>query len=68
MKDRVLICIQCEKKFVFSVVEQEYFISMGFDEPKRCPLCRKNKSKAANLKGTRRNNDKKKYFRRKYEN
>jgi NAD-dependent SIR2 family protein deacetylase len=45
MKDKSIICIQCENPFVFSVSEQERFIASGFAIPKRCPECRKKKLK-----------------------
>jgi hypothetical protein len=68
MKDKIITCIQCESPFVFSVSEQKHFMAVGFGEPKRCPACRKNKSKGTDVKAPRKNNGKKKYFRRKYEN
>ena len=42
-----LECIQCQSEFEYSVVEQEYHERMGFDDPKRCPFCRKHKIKVA---------------------
>jgi hypothetical protein len=49
MKDKNIICIQCEKPFVFSVTEQERFLISGFAAPKRCPECRKKKLKALEI-------------------
>ena len=40
-KDRTLRCSECNKNFVFEAGEQEFFKSKGFQEPKRCPRCRK---------------------------
>jgi len=42
MEDKVLICKDCGKEFVFSVQEQEFFAEKGFqNEPTRCIDCRK---------------------------
>ena len=47
MKDKTIICIQCEESFIFSVSEQKRFEKQGFDDHKRCPNCRKKKMKAS---------------------
>jgi uncharacterized protein with PIN domain len=67
MKEKVITCIQCERPFVFTVSEQEYFMSRGFDKPKRCPECRKKKWKLVGLQEPGRHNSKKKHHVRKYE-
>lgn len=37
---KILICIECEEEFVFTVSAQEYFKSKNFSEdPKRCKHC-----------------------------
>ena len=42
MEDKILICKDCGKKFLFTVGEQEFYRNMGFEtEPKRCLECRK---------------------------
>ena len=46
MRDQRKICIQCENEFVITAAEQERLASKGFDIPKRCPECRKKKTKA----------------------
>jgi CxxC-x17-CxxC domain-containing protein len=39
--DRVLVCRDCGKEFVFSAGEQEFFQEKGFThDPTRCPECR----------------------------
>jgi CxxC-x17-CxxC domain-containing protein len=39
--DSTLTCRDCGKSFVFTVREQEYYASRGFDNPSgRCPDCR----------------------------
>ncbi|HIJ54598.1 MAG TPA: hypothetical protein HPQ03_00590 [Deltaproteobacteria bacterium] len=45
MEDQILDCVQCDESFIYTVDEQRKFSSMGFDPPKRCPHCRKNRSK-----------------------
>ena len=44
MKDQILDCVQCSEPFLFTTDEQQRYIGMGFDPPKRCPYCRKNRS------------------------
>jgi DNA-directed RNA polymerase subunit RPC12/RpoP len=39
--DRKLVCMDCEKEFVFDAGEQAFFKEKGFTDPKRCPTCRK---------------------------
>lgn len=39
--DRNLTCNDCGGTFVFSEKDQEFFASKGFQEPKRCPDCRR---------------------------
>lgn len=45
MKDQEISCIQCENPFIFTVAEQQRFMRLEFDTPKRCPDCRKKKSR-----------------------
>ena len=41
MEDKVLVCQDCGKEFVFTVGEQEFYKEKGFEnEPKRCKACR----------------------------
>ncbi|ARP50336.1 MULTISPECIES: zinc-ribbon domain containing protein [Caproicibacterium] len=40
-EDKVLICKDCGKEFVFTAAEQEFYAAKGFtNEPKRCKECR----------------------------
>ena len=40
IKDKILICVDCNEEFVFTVGAQEYFTQRGFSEaPKRCKSC-----------------------------
>lgn len=43
MTDKTLTCVQCQSAFIFSAGEQEFYEQKGFQEPKRCPDCRKQK-------------------------
>jgi hypothetical protein len=40
-QDIVLHCEDCDKDFVFTVGEQQFFYSKGLSTPKRCQPCRK---------------------------
>ncbi|MBN2420286.1 MAG: zinc-ribbon domain containing protein [Deltaproteobacteria bacterium] len=61
MKDQVRNCIQCESEFIVTVSEQERLLSKGFDIPKRCQACRKNKMKSPKQSDNRGQRDKRKY-------
>lgn len=40
-EDKILVCKDCGKEFVFTAGEQEFFAQKGLDkEPKRCKNCR----------------------------
>ena len=40
-QDRTLHCVECDSDFIFSVDDQEYHASKGFEnDPKRCNPCR----------------------------
>jgi CxxC-x17-CxxC domain-containing protein len=40
-QDKMLICKECGKEFIFTAREQEFFRAKGFEnEPSRCPECR----------------------------
>ena len=68
MKTRLITCVQCEKEFEFSIIDQKNFRERGFDPPKRCPSCRRKKSKLSELQQENKHNNKKKYHRQDYEN
>ncbi len=40
-QDRNLTCIDCAGSFAFSAEEQELGVELGFDDPKRCSVCRR---------------------------
>ncbi|HLZ09019.1 MAG TPA: zinc-ribbon domain containing protein [Chloroflexota bacterium] len=42
--DKVLICRECSREFIFTAGEQEFYASRGLmNEPGRCPECRANR-------------------------
>ena len=49
MPDKTLICKDCQKEFVFTEGEQEFYKEKGLEnEPQRCPECRKAKKSRYN--------------------
>ena len=61
-----ITCIQCDKEFEVSDADREKFASRGFDLPKRCPDCRRKKTRQLPDDRHRRR-DKKKHYRDKYD-
>lgn len=47
MPDARMTCVICECTFVFGEAEQQRYARLGFEDPKRCPECRKKKRKQA---------------------
>ena len=43
-------CVDCGKTFEVSADEQRWYEEKGFQMPKRCPRCRKNKRARNNRK------------------
>lgn len=39
--DREITCSDCGEVFIFTAKDQEFFASKGFQDPKRCPACRR---------------------------
>ena len=56
MKDKIIMCIQCERPFAVTAEEQTRLQERGFDIPRRCPGCRKNKAKKGQSVDNRRKN------------
>ena len=59
LEDKILICVECNEEFVFTVGAQEYFLERGITEdPKRCKFCYMalKKGKRQEKKSTHRNN------------
>lgn len=47
-EDKTLICKECNKEFVFTAGEQEFYAEKGFvNEPQRCKACRDARKAAA---------------------
>ena len=47
-EDKVLVCKECGKEFVFTAGEQEFYAERGFqNEPQRCKPCRDARKNAA---------------------
>ncbi|UCE19558.1 MAG: zinc-ribbon domain-containing protein [Gemmatimonadota bacterium] len=40
MADKTITCQDCDKDFVFTEEEQNYYAEKGFQDPKRCKSCR----------------------------
>ena len=41
LKDKTLVCRDCGQEFIFTIGEQEFYLSRGLqNEPSRCPECR----------------------------
>jgi hypothetical protein len=60
-------CVQCGKEFELSEKDLDQLAARGFDIPKRCPDCRRNKSRYATDDSHRRRRDKKKHYHNKYD-
>ncbi|MFC1857581.1 zinc-ribbon domain containing protein [Thermodesulfobacteriota bacterium] len=67
MRTKEITCLQCGDEFEFTVEDQKYFNARGFDEPKRCPSCRRRKLKVENSEGTMKEKNKKRQQRIRYE-
>lgn len=49
LQDKIIVCKDCGKEFIFSVGEQKFFKEKGFEnDPVRCPACRKAKKAQRN--------------------
>lgn len=46
-EDKTLVCKECQKEFVFTAGEQEFYAERGFEnEPQRCRECRQKRKNA----------------------
>jgi DNA-directed RNA polymerase subunit RPC12/RpoP len=59
MENMIILCIQCGAEFEFSIGDQLRHRKMNFDDPKRCPDCRKKKLKPPGVQDKRFNHRKK---------
>jgi len=51
-KDRILVCRDCSKEFMFTAIEQDFFTQKGFNDPlccKECRMTKKNRKENPNL-------------------
>jgi hypothetical protein len=64
METKFITCVQCNTEFEFIDSEQRYYEERGFDVPKRCPECRKHKSKLNTASDKNEYNGRKKHQRR----
>ena len=62
MNEKEYLCVQCDMLFLVSADRLEQLENLGFDEPTRCPECRKRKSRPLCLDNPRRKSNKRKYF------
>ena len=69
MRAKVITCVQCGDEFEFTVADQKQFTARGFDEPKRCPSCRRHKLKVDSYEGKKKDKDRnnKRHHRVRYE-
>jgi hypothetical protein len=45
MESKWIVCVQCDYEFEFDTEDQIRYAEKGYDDPQRCPDCRKHKSK-----------------------
>ncbi len=53
MEDKKIKCIDCNKDFIFTAGEQEFFEEKGYSEPIRCKDCRIKKKAEKKTSGFR---------------
>ena len=49
-QDKIIICRNCGKEFVFSVGEQRFFEEKGLSEPVRCKDCKAKRKEQSSIK------------------
>lgn len=49
MDSKTLTCQDCGQSFEFTAEEQQFFAEKGFQDPKRCPNCRRQKKDSRRL-------------------
>ena len=62
MNENEYICVQCDMPFLVSAEKLEHLQELGFDEPTRCPECRKRKSRSLHPHTYRKKTKKRNYF------
>ncbi|MBT9174261.1 MAG: hypothetical protein DDT21_02674 [Syntrophomonadaceae bacterium] len=52
--EKTLTCRDCQREFIFTTGEQEFYAEKGFEnEPARCPSCRSNRRQRSSGGGDR---------------
>ena len=51
MEDKKLYCIDCNKVFIFTAEERQFFEEKGYSEPIRCKDCRGKRKAGINTSG-----------------
>ena len=62
MTDKEYYCIQCDSPFLVTQKQLERIEMLGFDEPARCPACRKRKARQNYTDENKDRYQKKKFF------
>lgn len=68
MESEWIVCVQCDDEFEFGMADQIRYARKGFETPKRCPTCRRHKTKLIYLDGRREEKNRKDVYRDKREN
>ena len=63
MESEWFFCRQCDTEFEFDTAEQVRYAEKGYDNPLRCPECRKHKTKFINVREERKVKSRRKNFR-----
>jgi hypothetical protein len=67
MESKWIVCVQCDSEFEFDTEDQIRYAEKGYDDPQRCPDCRRHKSKIIYLNRQRESKFKRKLYRNKRE-
>ncbi|MFC1836038.1 zinc-ribbon domain containing protein [Thermodesulfobacteriota bacterium] len=53
MPGKEMLCIVCESPFFFKESDQLRYVELGFEEPKRCPECRRRKRRMRSIESSK---------------
>jgi len=48
-ESRYLDCCDCDQSFPFSIAQQGLYAELGYDQPTRCPSCRRSLDRSRGL-------------------
>jgi len=48
MEDKILVCQDCQEEFTFTEGEQDFYGEKEWDDPIRCPQCRRERKQKRN--------------------